>query len=39
MHYLQVKGSQETLTEFLFSKYYMTTYTETLQLPIEKGIV
>ncbi|XP_060599368.1 dynein heavy chain domain-containing protein 1-like [Ruditapes philippinarum] len=35
----EIKGNQETLTDFIFSKYFMTTYTETHGISIEKGYV
>ncbi|KAL8594105.1 hypothetical protein ACOMHN_000817 [Nucella lapillus] len=33
----EIKGSYKRVTEFLFSKYYLTCHTETQGLPTEKG--
>ena len=34
---VQVRGSSPNLTDFLFSKYFLTCHTETRGLPAEKG--
>ncbi|KAH3716365.1 hypothetical protein DPMN_059086 [Dreissena polymorpha] len=33
----EIKGGQDTLTDFIFSKYFMTSHTEAMGLSIEKG--
>ncbi|XP_052798483.1 dynein heavy chain domain-containing protein 1-like isoform X5 [Mya arenaria] len=33
----EIKSSSDSLTDFLFSKFFMTTHTETLSMSIEKG--
>ena len=33
----QIKGTQDSLTDFIFSKFYMQTHTETTGLSVEKG--
>ena len=33
----EIKGSKDNLTDFIFSKFYMTTHTETNGLSVEKG--
>ncbi|XP_062587861.1 dynein heavy chain domain-containing protein 1-like, partial [Saccostrea cucullata] len=35
----EIKGSNDSLMDIIFSKFYMTTYTETQGLPVEKGYV
>ncbi|XP_056008158.1 dynein heavy chain domain-containing protein 1-like [Ostrea edulis] len=35
----EIKGSNDSLMDIIFSKFFMTTYTETQGLPVEKGYV
>ncbi|XP_078321878.1 dynein heavy chain domain-containing protein 1-like isoform X7 [Crassostrea virginica] len=39
MNLEEIKGSHDSLMDIIFSKFFMTTYTETQGLPVEKGYV
>uniref|UniRef100_A0A8W8M9M4 AAA+ ATPase domain-containing protein n=1 Tax=Magallana gigas TaxID=29159 RepID=A0A8W8M9M4_MAGGI len=39
MNIEEIKGSHDSLMDIIFSKFFMTTYTETQGLPVEKGYV